>query len=431
MKVKEKVYVDSFSRGIVGPSVEVFGVVKDGGEISTNTAPGCWGPMITPIFKGGHEVTKPVAVENAQVGDAIAIYIKKVRVTSIATSSGVMLAVSGRYKSDPFVDRYCPNCGTKNPPTRIEGTGYESIRCAICGQEVSPFKFANGYTMVFNKEGEFGLTVNGNKAQELAHNAREIMALPKNSEQNPIVIMCPSDIYGVATRMRPFIGNIGTTPPIDMPDSHNAGDFGQFLIGASHEYAITKEQLELRTDSHMDISRVREGAILICPVKVDGGGVFIGDVHAMQGDGEVAGHTTDVSAEVEVRVNVIKGLKLEGPVIFPRFQDLPFLARPFNNEEKEKIRRLVAEFNQTAVEDLAPIQMVGSGANLNEAFENAVDRLSKLLDYSKENILNLATIAGGVEIGRLPGVVGVTILVPIDKLATLKLDNIVKKQYSL
>ncbi len=62
--------------------------VKDGGHIVANTAPGCWGPMITPELKGGHEVTKPVFVEGAEVGDAIAIHINSIRVTSMATASG-------------------------------------------------------------------------------------------------------------------------------------------------------------------------------------------------------------------------------------------------------------------------------------------------------------------------------------------------------
>ncbi|MEW6232734.1 MAG: acetamidase/formamidase family protein [Chloroflexota bacterium] len=67
-----------------------------------------------------------------------------------------------------------------------------------------------------------------------------------------------------------------------MPDSHNAGDFGQFLINAPHEYGITKEKLEYRTDGHLDIDSVRAGAVLVCPVKVKGGGVYVGDMHAMQ-----------------------------------------------------------------------------------------------------------------------------------------------------
>jgi len=60
----------------VGPSLVMLGPIEDGGTIVAETAPGCWGPMITPKFKGGHEVTQPVAVEEAKVGDAIAIKIK-------------------------------------------------------------------------------------------------------------------------------------------------------------------------------------------------------------------------------------------------------------------------------------------------------------------------------------------------------------------
>ena len=72
----ETVYVDRFCDGIIGPSAEVLGTVRDGGTIVANTAPGCWGPMITPAIQGGHEVTLPVNVEGAEVGDAIAIRIR-------------------------------------------------------------------------------------------------------------------------------------------------------------------------------------------------------------------------------------------------------------------------------------------------------------------------------------------------------------------
>ena len=41
--------------------------------------------MITPALRGGHEVTKPVF--GAEVGDAIAIRIKSIEISSRATSS--------------------------------------------------------------------------------------------------------------------------------------------------------------------------------------------------------------------------------------------------------------------------------------------------------------------------------------------------------
>ena len=56
---------------------------------------------------------------------------------------------------------------------------------------------------------------------------------------------------------------------------------------------------------------VRAGAVLIVPCKVKGCGIYFGDMHAMQGDGEIAGHTTDVSGTITTQVHVLKGLSIE------------------------------------------------------------------------------------------------------------------------
>ncbi len=429
---EKTVRVATFTGGVVGPGIPMLGPVPQGGTIVAETAPGCWGPMITPCFRGGHEVTTPVAVEGAEPGDAVVIRIRKIRVTSVATSSGTMVFVEGRYTGDPFVARHCPECGAENPPSRIEGIGPEAVRCAECGAEVSPFRVANGYTIVLDGEHRVAVTVDRSVAEGLAREAGKVMALPGESAQNPVVALCPADIPGVIARMRPFIGNIGTTPAVAMPDSHNAGDFGQFLVGAPHEYALTKEELEeARTDGHMDIDSVREGCVLVCPVKVPGGGVYVGDVHAMQGDGEVAGHTTDVSAEVTLEVGLLKGLGIGGPIILPPAEDLPYLARPLTRAEREAAARLAGRFGQTALEEAAPLQMVGSGADLNQATDNGVTRLAELLGISKDEVLNRVTITGAVEIGRLPGVVTVTMLTPLPWLERLGLAGLVREQYGL
>jgi formamidase len=78
----------------------------------------------------------------------------------------------------------------------------------------------------------------------------------------------------------------------------------------------------------------------------------MGDMHALQGDGEIAGHTMDVAGTVTVQVQVLKKRKLEGPVLFPLPEDLPFLARPFDASEKEKARTLA---KQWGVKDLAQV----------------------------------------------------------------------------
>src|ERR1700756_1292158 len=179
-----------------------------------------------------------------------------------------------------------------------------------------------------------GLTGPGEAAEAFARDAARCAALPDNSVQNPILGFAPHDIVALATRLRPFMGQIGTSPSTTIPDSHNAGDFGSFLIGAPHRYALSAQQLMAgKTDGHMDVDAARAGAILICPVKLDGGGVYLGDMHALQGDGEIAGHTCDVSGTVTLQVEVLKRLALDGPVLFPLPEDLPFLARPLTAEE--------------------------------------------------------------------------------------------------
>lgn len=430
--VMDKVEVSQYTGGLVGPSLPMLGPVADGGTIVAATAPGCWGPMITPRFKGGHEVTQPVAVAGAQVGDGVVLRIRRIRVTSLATASGTMELVEGRYKGDPFVARFCPKCGSENPVTVLEGIGQEAVRCSNCGAEASPFRVTSGYSMVLDQEKGVAVTVGSEGVSKLALEAKQAMALPPASEQHPILAFQLADIAGVISRMRPFMGNIGTTPSRDMPDSHNCGDFGAFLIDAPHDYAMTQEELdEHRTDGHMDIDSVRAGAILICPVKVEGAGVYMGDMHAMQGDGEIAVHTTDVSGEVEVKVEVIKGLGNDGPILLPPAEDLPFLARPYTPPEREAAQRLAELYGQSFIEEAAPVQVIGSGVNLNDAAEKGLHRMAALAEMSYDEVRNRVTITGGVEIGRLPGLITVTMTVPLERLEALGIAHLAREQYGL
>jgi acetamidase/formamidase len=235
---------------------------------------------------------------------------------------------------------------------------------------------------------------------------------------------------GLVSRVRPFMGQLGTTPSMEIPDSHNAGDFGAFLFGAAHEYALTPEQLdEHRTDGHLDVNTVRAGAILVCPVKVRGAGVYLGDMHALQGDGEIAGHTCDVAGTVTLQVEVLKGLALEGPVLFPNVEDLPYLARPLSTEERTRAEALAARWGAGEVERSAPISVIGSGVDLNRATDNGLERAARLLDMTVPEVMNRATITGAIEIGRHPGVVRVTMLAPRDRLDRLGLSGYADEQY--
>lgn len=426
------VFVNRFTDGVLDPAKPMLGPVRDGGFIVANTAPGCWGPMITPELKGGHEVTVPVAVEGAEPGDAIAIRIRDLTVTSAATSSGCdSTPDQSRFRGDPFVAKQCPSCGAYRPKTVTEGIGQGSVRCAECGAEISPFVMTNGYTIVFDHERGVAVTLDKKAAERVAGDAERYSAKPDSSVQNPILLFAPSDLPGVPTRMKPFLGQLGTTPSLPFPDSHNAGDFGAFLVGAPHELAKTEEELAHRTDGHLDVNTVRAGAVLICPVKVKGGGVYLGDMHAFQGNGEIAGHTADVAGVATLQVHLIKGLKLEGPILLPVEDDLPHLARPMTCAEKEAVKALAEKWGTGAAEEDGPVCFIGTGPNMNAAIGNSLERAASVLGMSVEEVKNRVTVAGAIEIGRAPGVVMATFRCPLDKLERTGLMPFVRQQYKL
>lgn len=429
MKARNMVVADRFTNGILDPKEKMLGPVKSGGRIIAHTAPGCWGPMLTPQLRGGHEVTIPVYVEGAEPGDAIAIFIESVQVVSQAASSGTDGAIEGYYLSDPFVADKCPVCNELYPENDVIGTGLKAIVCKKCGSPVSAFEMKNGYTMIFDEEHEIAITATQEVAKELANNAWEIMQIPENSVQNPVVLLGKSDITELATRFRPFIGQLGTTPEIPFPDSHNAGDFGQFLIGAEHNYAKTPEELEKRTDGHMDINKVRPGAVVLCPVNISGGGVYIGDVHAMQGEGEIAGHTLDISAISVLRIELIKDLMLKGPVLLPNSEDIPYLAKPLTAKEEGKAKLLADKYGMKEPEKSVPLSFVGTGSNLNEAIDNGLKRAAILLNMAVDEVKNRTTVSGAIEIGRAPGVVTITLRVPLTRIKNQRLSNILEQKY--
>ena len=58
---------------------------------------------------------------------------------------------------------------------------------------------------------------------------------------------------------------------------------------------------------NMDVKQMQVGTTLLLPCFVDGCGLFAGDVHYAQGDGEVSGTAIEMGARVTVRVDVRKG----------------------------------------------------------------------------------------------------------------------------
>jgi acetamidase/formamidase len=290
--------------------------------------------------------------------------------------------------------------------------------------------FTNGYTIVFDQAKSVGVTIGKAAAEDIACDAARYAALPEGSVQNPILLFAPSDLVGLSSRLRPFLGQLGTTPSAVMPDSHNAGDFGAFLVGAPHIYGMSPEDLARhKTDGHMDVAAVRAGAIVICPVKIPGGGVYLGDMHALQGDGEIAGHTCDVAGHATLQVNVIKGLRIDGPILFPLDEDLPFLARAMPRRERESASDIANAYGVKQLESNLPISFIGTGKDLNLAIDNGLQRAADLLQLSVPDVKNRATILGGIEIGRAPGVVRITFRAPTSALDRIGLRTFAEEIY--
>ncbi|MGC8621776.1 MAG: acetamidase/formamidase family protein [Caldisphaera sp.] len=430
MVYESVLYNDLHTNGIIGPHSKMLGPVADGGKIVFLTPPGCWGPMITPNIRGGHEVNVPVSVEKAEIGNSIAIFLEDIKIKSRATSSGVGEPVENAYMGDPFVFKICPSSKEPWPDYEVVGIGDNAVKCKD-GTPASPFRMVHGYTMLFDDSYKVGITVDKKLSEEIAKNAKSYMSLPPNSKQVPVVTLAKADLIGAVSRIRPFMGQLGSIPAVDIPDSHNAGDFGYALIDANHPYRITRDQYEHDlTDGHLDIDSVRPGSIIIVPVKVKGGGIYAGDGHAMEGDGEVAGHTTDVTTEVSVKVEVIDKLNLEGPLLLPREEDLPPLAKPWRKDEWDYVMNFAKKVN-IEVEPVAPLQIIGSGPTINDAAKKGFERAAKLFGMKLEEVLNRVTITGAVEIGRLPGIVQVSMQVPIRILEKLNIADIVIKHYNL
>ncbi len=96
--------------------------------------------------------------------------------------------------------------------------------------------------------------------------------------------------------LHPFLGSIGVAPRFGRVETSMApGEYG----------------------GNMDCVETRAGTTLYLPVAVRGAWLAFGDVHAAQGDGELCGVAIETTAEVELRVRVIKGWKID----WPRLED--------------------------------------------------------------------------------------------------------------
>ena len=99
--------------------------------------------------------------------------------------------------------------------------------------------------------------------------------------------------------LHPFLGSIGVAPP--GANGISSGGFGPW-------------------GGNLDFSAITEGSTLYLPVFHDGALLYLGDGHAVQGDGELNGDALETSMNFTFTVRVIKN---EGNQLkYPRVEDL-------------------------------------------------------------------------------------------------------------
>ena len=159
-----------------------------------------------------------------------------------------------------------------------------------------------------------------------------------------ILELSQSRIKRVEIPLHPFIGSIGVAPR-----------FGRV------EMALTPGEY----GGNMDCVDTREGTTLVLPVWVRGGYLAFGDVHAAQGDGEICGVALETTAEVTLRVEVIK----HKPMEWPRMEDATYLmaagsGRPlmeaFKIAHVELLTWLVADYGFEKWEAFQVLSQVGT-----------------------------------------------------------------------
>jgi amidase len=135
---------------------------------------------------------------------------------------------------------------------------------------------------------------------------------------------------------------------------------------------------------NMDASDIREGVTVYLPVFHDGALFYFGDVHALQGDGEIVGSGLETTADVTFQFDVIKGQR----IAWPRIEDDEHLmvagsVRPlvdaFRIAHVELIEWLVADYGFDRMDAYQVLSQAGTAriANVVDPNYTVVARFPK------------------------------------------------------
>lgn len=100
-------------------------------------------------------------------------------------------------------------------------------------------------------------------------------------------------LAGFSVPLRPMLGGLALAPGFGSP-AMSTGDTG-------------------RSGGNMDFNEVIEGNLVYLPVQQPGGLLYLGDAHALQGDGETSQYALETSMDVVFSVSLIKRKAIQMP----------------------------------------------------------------------------------------------------------------------
>ncbi len=153
-----------------------------------------------------------------------------------------------------------------------------------------------------------------------------------------------SALKRVRVPLVPMLGRVATAPPDD-----------QAIPGG----------VPSNFGGNMDTSEVREGTTVYLPVFHEGAYFYFGDVHALQGDGEITGSGIETSADVVFVLDVVKNKTIS----WPRLENEDFImvagsVRPlidaFRIAHVELVKWLESDYGFDRWEALQVVSQLGS-----------------------------------------------------------------------
>jgi amidase len=158
---------------------------------------------------------------------------------------------------------------------------------------------------------------------------------------------------GIKLKYMPMIGMIATTPK---------------------EEIIKTGHAKMRNGGNLDLPFITENTDIYLPVDIEGAGLYLGDVHSLQGYGELSGIAMEASSKIILDIEILKPKKIFNNI-------LAIGTEPFSKNECLGIVGIGKKMDLTA--------------SVNDAFCGTINLVKQLIPTMSDNMVkSLITLIG-------------------------------------